>query len=64
MKRAAQPVELSVTDGTRHLGSLVPNAGGFEAYGPHGEFIAKCDGVAEARGAVIRRDVENRSTRR
>lgn len=54
--RNATASEQSVSDGTRHLGHLVPKAGVFECFDAAGTYLCKAATVAEARRAILAAD--------
>lgn len=58
MKRApkAAPSEVSVTDGRRPMGHIIPKAGGYEAFTPEGAYIAKFHTIDDARRALFQLD--------
>lgn len=53
-RRAKQPAtEQHMTDGTKHLGTIIPRAGGFEVFDAEGNYRFKCDTMGDARVALI-----------
>lgn len=51
---------ITITDGTRLVGTIVEKLNEFEAYDADNRYIAKLDSVPAARGALLKRDRERR----
>jgi hypothetical protein len=48
--------EISIHDGQRLLGQMIPRGDCFEAFDAEGDYLCKAETMAEGRAAIIRAD--------
>lgn len=53
--------EISIHDGRRLLGQMIPRGDCFEAFNADGEYLCKAETMAEGRAAIIRANREHQA---
>jgi hypothetical protein len=61
MRQPEPELEQTVTDGQRHVGTIIPKSGGFEVYDADRKYLCKGETRAEARKVLLDHDRQTRA---